>query len=276
MSGHKYLSQACMQRKLARCPVEKTGLCQADAPIYPPSFSLQQYVTSPLPYDQGSEGSCTSNAFCANYLISQAISSSVSGGESNEFLPSRAFFYYQEREMESAGGSLSTDDAPVTDSGANVTDGCDYVQTNGVCQESLCPYDDVNNVDLEPSPDCYTDALNHKISSYQNLPIGKQALTHIKASLTANQPVLLAIQVYASFENSTGGIIPMPTPDDPDNPDTLEGGHEILILSYDDSTSTVGVLNSWSSTWGDNGLCHIPYAYIEDETLTMGLTTIIL
>ena len=55
----------------------------------------------------------------------------------------------------------------------------------------------------------------------------------------------------------------------PGSGDTLEGGHAILAVGYDDNKkigSANGALlirNSWGTQWGDKGYGWLPYAYVE-------------
>jgi C1A family cysteine protease len=123
----------------------------------------------------------------------------------------------------------------------------------------------VSQVNVEPPESCDADAAQHKISSYR--AIKAEA---IKQYLLAGTPCLIAIQVYQSFENSQGGIIPMPSPPS----DQLLGGHELCVVGYDDASSTFEVQNSWGASWGDAGFCHVPYSYIDDKSLCSEVTFI--
>jgi C1A family cysteine protease len=69
------------------------------------------------------------------------------------------------------------------------------------------------------------------------------------------------------------GIVQMPAT----NPvtgiitDTLEGGHCVLLVGFNDATQMFTCLNSWGPSWGNNGYFYMPYAYILDKTLTSDL-----
>lgn len=220
--------------------------------------SLQNEVTEI--YDQGDIGSCTSNAFCGAYKIIE---------KNKTFEPSRLYVYYHERLLED-----NNNPKKITDSGADVTDAIAWCGKFGICPESLWPYN-TKNVNQQPPKQCEIAAQTHKtdIKSYQIQLDGKQ-IDNIKVAISNNLPVLLAIEVYDSFENTdSSGVVPMP---DTDNEQDL-GGHEILIIGYSDvqhndiPENSVIVLNSWGDSWGDKGYCYIPYDYILNSDLTSQL-----
>jgi C1A family cysteine protease len=52
------------------------------------------------------------------------------------------------------------------------------------------------------------------------------------------------------------------------------GGHAVLAVGYDDSTSRFLVRNSWGPGWGMDGYFTMPYAYLTDENLADDFWTI--
>jgi C1A family cysteine protease len=211
----------------------------------PSSSSLRDKVKQV--YDQGQLGSCTANAFCGAYRILEA----------DDFEPSRLFFYYYERLLE-----LPPGEHKVTDSGGDVVDGETYVEKFGVCSESSWPYN-IEKANNRPTKKCRVEALQHKITSH-----GVIDASAVKATIAQGRPVLLAIKVYQSFETPIDGKIPMPDP----SKEQLLGGHELVIVGYDDSQSTYTVLNSWGTSWGDGGFCYVPYDYINNPDLCVELS----
>ena len=69
--------------------------------------------------------------------------------------------------------------------------------------------------------------------------------------------------VYESFMNARNGLIPMPDV----TKEKLLGGHCITIVGYNDTTQMFTCSNNWSTTWGINGYCLIPYAFILNPNL---------
>src|SRR5208282_1314027 len=112
------------------------------------------------------------------------------------------------------------------DAGADVTDADTYVQQNGMCSESLWPYDPTN-FDQKPGGAMVKDALKHKIASARLIPIDQNLINSIETTVLGGQPVLIAISVYNSFEGdgpAASGMIPIPKPvsyNDPNDPKVL-------------------------------------------------------
>ena len=80
------------------------------------------------------------------------------------------------------------------------------------------------------------------------------------------------ISVYTSFmsdEVARTGIVPMPGPDE-----SMEGGHAILGVGYDDSKKALIVRNSWGTEWGLQGYFYLPYDYITISDLASDFWTI--
>jgi hypothetical protein len=80
----------------------------------------------PPVYDQGQLGSCTGNA------IGAAFQFDLRKQKLDDFVPSRLFIYYNEREIE---GTVDSD------SGAMIRDGMKSIAKVGVCSEDRWPYD---------------------------------------------------------------------------------------------------------------------------------------
>jgi C1A family cysteine protease len=176
----------------------------------------------------------------------------------NVFTPSRLFIYYNERALE---GSVDSD------AGAQIRDGIKVVASEGNCPETLWPYDPTKFTE-KPSPQCYTDALQHKAMLYQRLPCN---INSVKACLASGYPVVFGITLFDSFESdevTKTGIVPMPQVNEP-----CLGGHAVMIVGYDDSTHRLLVRNSWGTDWGMAGYFTLPYLYL-DPSLADDLWTI--
>lgn len=195
----------------------------------------------PAIYDQGELGSCTANAIAAALEYDQMKQ------QETPFTPSRLFIYYNERKKEHSVNS---------DSGAAIRDGMKSVSKQGACHETLWPYD-ISQFAIEPPKQCYDDALLHRSVSYQRV---QQSLSQLKASLAGGCPVVFGFSVYDSFESAEvaqTGIVPMPGPNE-----SFLGGHAVLAVGYDDASQTFFIRNSWGTSWGQQGYCVMPYAYL--------------
>lgn len=209
----------------------------------PTSASLRAKM--PGVYDQGQLGSCTANALAAQLDYMRGL-------QGEKFItPSRLFIYYNERAME---GTVSSD------SGAMGRDGIKSLKNQGVCPESEWPYV-LSSFTNKPGTRCYKDALTFESLTYKRVDDG--SLGAIKAALNQKLPVSFGFTVYESFESeqvAKTGIVPMPA-----KSESVLGGHEVLIVGYDDSKSMVEVRNSWGAGWGDHGYFWMPYQYVTSK-----------
>lgn len=225
------------------------------------SFSLRSEW--PAIYNQGQIGSCTANAFCScfKYLCDNKV-----------FEPSRLYVYYKERVLMNPHG-------PVTDSGAFVTEAYNWVCRNGVCGEAYWPYD-VSKVNDEPPALADQDAKDHTVGSFFQIRMDNDLHNTLAWCLLQRKPVMLAFGVYASFSNvGSDGLAPVPNPqnyNDPNDPiDPFYGGHEVVIIGFDEEKRLYTIANSWGSDWGDNGFFYVPYEFIENPEITYDLSLIL-
>lgn len=199
----------------------------------------------PPVYDQGQIGSCTGQALAALFafqLFDQGL---------KLFAPSRLFIYWNERNIE---GTVSTD------AGAVIADGVKVLNTLGVCDETVWPYD-VPMWDDKPSDAAFAVALKSKASEIAPL-VG--TVYQVCRALASGNPVVCGIPIFSSFETpdvAETGVVPMPN-----SADKYMGGHAILICGY--YTDSKGYLwlmcrNSWGEKWGDKGYFSLPYEYLE-------------
>jgi C1A family cysteine protease len=194
----------------------------------------------PPVYDQGQLGSCTGNA------IAGAMEYERDRQGLSDYTPSRLFVYYNERALE---GTVSSD------SGAVIRDGIKVVNSDGVCPETLWPYD-IGMFTVKPPRRCFVAAETDKAVQYEAV----QTLGDLKDAIASNLSVVFGFTVYESFESpavAQSGVLPMPKPHE-----TTVGGHAVVAVGYDDATSQVIVRNSWGASWGAQGYFYMPYQYM--------------
>jgi Cysteine protease len=234
-------------------------------PVHKPKTSSSISLQSNWPkiYNQLSIGSCTANAFCScfKYLCPDKA-----------FEPSRLYVYYKERLLENPDG-------PITDSGAWVVDGYNWVAKNGICAEGYWPYN-ISKVNDPPPEICDQAAKGHTVSGFFQIKLDDALHNTIAWCLQTSRPVMMAFGVYKSFSNiDTSGLCPIPSPqkynDGNDPVDPFYGGHEVVIIGYDDSKKLYTVANSWGSDWGDNGFFYMPYEFVENFQLVYDFSVIL-
>jgi len=203
---------------------------------YPDSYDMRPQDT-PIK-NQTTLGSCTGNAIAG----SLAFENKQAGKPALD--PSRLFIYYNERVIE---GTVKQD------AGAMIRDGIKSVASQGVCDESLWPYD-ISKFTKKPLAKCYKAALKHKAISYARVPQTEAAL---KTVLASGSPIVFGFSVYESFESqyvAETGKMPMPG-----KAEKLLGGHAVLMIGY--TPDYYIVRNSWGEEWGDKGYFYMPKDY---------------
>jgi C1A family cysteine protease len=234
----------------------------------PKYFSLEEWT--PQIADQGQLGACT--AFTAVEMLEFLVKKYW------EWVPdktvaadklqlSQLFQYYNERVL------LGT---AAEDSGADSRTMMRALVENGVCLESLYPY----NIDVfsQTPPDvCYAQA-SYKPGAYHRILDVETA----KSVIYSGYPFSIGIEVYSSFMSAqvaATGLVPMPQVND-----TLEGGHEMWCFAYADDKTIIDpdgqvhvgafkTRNHWGANWGEGGNCWIPYSYLANATIGMDMWT---
>ncbi|HEX5404793.1 MAG TPA: C1 family peptidase [Pseudonocardiaceae bacterium] len=218
-------------------------------------------------YNQLGIGSCTSNAIAA------AVEFALRRQKLADFMPSRLFVYYNERAAEGSVGS---------DAGAQIRDGIASVARQGVCPESMWPYDGTaarsdgtwpagHRAALRPTEACYRAAKQTEAIRYERVV---QELAHLKACLAAGEPFVFGFTVCASFESeqvAATGEAQLPGPGE-----QVLGGHAVLATGYDDDRQRFLVHNSWGTEWGMDGYFTMPYAYLANNRLASDMWAVTL
>lgn len=207
----------------------------------PSQFSLQNKIAIIL--DQGDVGSCVSNAFalCINMLTNKYVRIS------------RLFHYYCGRAIQG--------DSSTVDTGLNIRNAANIIRKFGACSEQKWPYVTANYTVLPPLGVFKASKLFKK---YNYTFIAQDLISLKSCLLVSKSPIIFGFYVYDSFLSSQNGVIPMPDI----TTEPLQGGHCMLIIGYNDATQRFTCANSWGSSWGDRGLCYIPYAYVLDSILS--------
>jgi C1A family cysteine protease len=208
--------------------------------------------------DQGTIGSCTANAGVGliEYFERRAHGRHLDA--------SRLFLYKVTRNLLHWTG----------DTGAFLRTTMGAMKLFGVSPSEYWPYD-VTKYDDEPPAFCYAFAGNYQAIQYFRLDPPNTSrvdlLDSIKSFISAGFPEMFGFTVYSSiWQAATTGQIPFP-----ELGDTVDGGHAVVAVGYDDNMkiehqkvgakATKGaflIRNSWGTGWGDEGYGWLPYEYV--------------
>ena len=142
-------------------------------------------------------------------------------------------------------------------SGITILETLKVLKKIGSCPEFLYSYNKPN----------FNNIPDEKLINYANkcklINFTKITRFDIKKYLLNNNPIICGIKVFNSFHSTKTiqtGIIDLPK-----KLDYLLGGHSIVIIGYSDYINSYIFINSWGSSWGNNGFGVIPYSYINNK-----------
>ena len=200
---------------------------------------------------QGNLGSCTAQAL-VGALEFLELKELTTERKSRFRDLSRLFVYYNER---AAMGTVHAD------SGAMLRTGIKVLKSHGVCREKLWPYK-VSCFIHKPPQACYTEALDHQVTSYQRL----KTLNEMQACLAMGLPFVFGFAVYEHVMSESvvrTGKIRLPKPSE-----RMLGGHAVMAIGYHAQSKTLLFRNSWGKEWGQDGYGELPYDYLESRNLS--------
>lgn len=212
----------------------------------PSSFSIKAFC--PTPKSQGQQPSCTgwASGYAAR-TIAYAITNNWEGQTSvinqNTFSPS---FVYN---LIKAEGDINCK------RGSFIEDAMKLMNSYGVLKFTDFTYD-FTNCQKKPSEYGYQLAKNNKILTFERLADydNPANLTEkIKKAISNKNPVVIGMKVFNSFYKAKGvwnGNTAGPL-----------GGHAMVIVGYDDTKygGAFEIMNSWGSTWGNQGFIWVTY-----------------
>lgn len=206
---------------------------------FPLSIDLSSLL--PLPGDQGQQSSCV--GWAVGYAL-KSYQEGIEEGwalnfENTKFSPS---WIYNQINQGQDNGSLPTD-------------ALNLIIAKGAATLSTMPYSQ-NNYTNQPSQLAINEAKRFKALAFKKIG----GIQEAKSALVNHQPVIIGITIYSHFQqlrgvNSVYSSI-----------GTNLGGHAVTAVGYDDNLfgGAFKIINSWGTTWGDNGYFWLPYDEINN------------
>lgn len=221
-------------------PADTTTITPPPTTVIPPTTLPSSYIlTTPIPGNQGSEGSCVAWAAASVRSIEQYYRTSATSysNASNIFSPE---YIFNQIEVGGCGSS-------------SMYDAFGIMSNKGVCTWQTMPYSSINGCTLMPGTSQNTEAANYKIGTY-SIIYGNDT-TAIKSALASKHPLASVVVIDNNFYNAGPGFIWK-------TKGTGVIGHALAIVGYDDSKHAFKAMNSWGTTWGDAGFIWIDYAFL--------------
>jgi Papain family cysteine protease len=221
-------------------------------PDPPETGSCRKYILSI--YDQGQLGSCTANSTSQNIRAGNAREGVV-----NPAVPSRLFLYYLAR---------AYDGDTATDAGAFIRNNFQAAVKFGFPAEEIWPYSD-DTTSQNPLFSTLPSSNAFRLAFDQNKPTqylridstGQDRINDVKRAISAGYCVSFGTMVSEQFCSQQPGTDPIAPPVNL----PIAGGHALLGAEYD--AAGIGIVNSWSDSWGQGGWCKFSWDYITwDQT----------
>jgi C1A family cysteine protease len=134
----------------------------------------------------------------------------------------------------------------------------DFVVNKGIPLESCYPY---TATDGSCSAACSNwQSTSYKASSWGYAATVSPTADNIKNALVTYGPLVTTMYVYSDFYYYSSGIYKYTS-------GSLEGGHAVIIVGYNDGESYFIVKNSWGPEWGESGYFRIAYSELTSKVL---------
>jgi len=206
--------------------------------------------------DQGQYGTCVAWSVAYNYRsaingISKGLTQAQLASPSNQFSPRDLF-------------TNIPDNAKGTGcDGTNFATALSLAQSRGIATLATVPYSNLGDCSQNNAQAGWSsDANQHKIKSWRKI---EPAIDAIKENLANGIPVMFGAKLADNFMTYTGGVISSATGYDKVG---IHAYHAMVIAGYDNNKGPKGafkIINSWSQSWGDNGVVWVDYDFFINE-----------
>lgn len=209
-----------------------------------PSNVSSYYLNSPIPGNQGSQGSCS--GWAVGYAAMSVLAYQKYGQDWLFATMSPSFVYNQVK--------VSSD----CNSGAYLVDALELVKEQGVCRLDEMPYNEYDCSNM-PGTLQLLSAEQNKISYAR---VDEKNIVEIKGMLLLGYPIVFGFYVTSSFYEMLYSNAIWYTDIRGDD----DGYHFCCIVGYDDNRRLLKVQNSWGSA-GDDGYFWISYDLVNQGVL---------
>jgi C1A family cysteine protease len=211
----------------------------------------RNYVTSVK--DQGKCGACY--AFASTAALESSILITSHTPDTDLDLSEQAMISCDPSNMGCGGGFLDYS--------------MDFLKGTGAPLESCYPFTSEESGEAGDCAGCADWRQNtYRITTYEYVASSVESM---KSALVHNGPLVGAFVIYTDFLYYKSGVYRHVS-------GTIEGGHDVVIVGYDDEEQCWIVKNSWGPDWGDNGYFRVAMGtnecMVETEVFSIDYATV--
>ncbi len=141
--------------------------------------------------------------------------------------------------------------------GGSINKASDYVRDTGLPPEGYDSYTATNGTC--PPLSSWQGAAD-KSQGWAWVTTTSVSVDALKNALATYGPLITTMEVYSDFFYYAGGVYHYTS-------GSLQGGHAVLLVGYDDVNQCFIVKNSWGTWWGEQGFFRIGYSEISSVVL---------
>ncbi|MCV9932906.1 C1 family peptidase [Flavobacterium sp. LS1R47] len=213
-----------------------------------------RYLLPELPaaLNQGYKGSCVAYSIAhARTIISDESKTLADGSPNYNAYASADYLYEKYKYSKNSCGA-----------GVFFIEALDALKTEGTPSYSEFGLVTCNTI---PTSALEKNARKFRVNDYYRISPDKglPTLEDIKRQISTGNPVMMGVEVDMAFTNSSIRMWDI-------NTSKFYGRHAVLLTGYDESRQAFRLLNSWGSTWGENGYIWASYKKIK-ELLTQDI-----
>ncbi|MCK4663335.1 MAG: hypothetical protein KAT68_10750 [Bacteroidales bacterium] len=218
----------------------------------PASVDLKQYF--PPIGNQRSYGTCV--AWAVGYNLKSFLDA-----KDNDYSPTSTSQQYSPKDLFWA---ISNDDKGADCNGSNFEPALDIIISRGIAPLSVVPYSSLGDCSQRPDASWTNEAGNYKISNYRKVASSNNVdVNTLKGYLANGRAVVIGAKLGDDFMQwDSDDVIDSDTYN---NPGMQHAYHAMILSGYDDSKEAFRVVNSWATSWGNNGYIWVDYDFFSSD-----------